>query len=127
MLRVFIESNNQIIEEKINSVNIQKFDIKSLICDKEKLKRFQKYVKKCLLEGDKILIITFIDMYLYKQKKEFQNDNLKVVYTKLPNNSEHLILREILSYQNKSLDEIEEKIKELEKMMELFFSLVIGY
>lgn len=125
MLRVFFASKNKVSEEMNNGVNIQRVSLKNILNDVNKLRGFKKYIQKYLLEGDEILIISFVDTYFNSLNKEDEHKNLKIIHTRLPESSEHLLIKEIVNNQTKGLDYIEEKIESLQGVLELFLFAVI--
>ena len=127
MLRVIIDSKNIASDETINGVNIQKVSLSNIVNNINRLMSFKKYLQKCLLEGDSIIIITFIDLYFMNKEVNSKIENLKIINTTLTEKSTELIINEIIKYKDESLEYIDVKIKKLEEMLELIFISIIGY
>jgi len=127
MLRVIIDSKNIASDETINGVNIQKVSLSNIVNNINRLMSFKKYLQKCLLEGDSIIIITFIDLYFTNKEVNSKIENLKIINTTLTEKSTELIINEIIKYKDESLEYIDVKIKKLEEMLELIFISIMGY
>ena len=127
MLRVFLSSKDKVSDEIFEGINIQRISLENILNDANKLRGFKKYIQKSLLEGDKVIIISFIDTYFTTIKTKEEHPKLKIINTKLPESSDHLLVNEIINNQDESLDYIEKKIKSLENVLELFFIAVMGY
>lgn len=127
MLRVIIDSPNKASDEMIDSVNIQRVSINGIVSNITSLKRFKKYIDKCLFEGDRVIVITLINTSFAKEDIELNDESFKIINTSFIERSTDLIIKEIIKYKGESLEYIEKRIYSLEKMFRLVLVAISGF
>lgn len=130
MLRVFVDSLSESSNTEEKNLNIQVLPLKTIVSNNDALLKLIALIEHYLKNGDKVIIVTLSSKLTLSYRtlsSIFDNrENMKVINSYLPESGLSLIVKEIVKYQDESLDFIEQKVDKLIDMVSLFYYSLVG-
>ena len=121
MLRVFIDSSNEVDNKDVNGVNIQTFSFSNLFKKEDSLNKIKQLLLKYSNDNDSIILLCSLNSYnlVNNSLKNLPLSNYKVINCPITKKGIELIINQIIKHQDSSLDEIERRIKTIIEIHEV--------
>ena len=121
MLRVFIDTNSKVLSEDFESINVQYLSIIDKVNNEYEFNRFKEYIVKSLENGDKIIILSKIEI-----KPFIEHNNLVAIIAPLNDRGMELTLSQIQYYKNEELSVIREKLRHFLELFEFIYHALVS-
>lgn len=128
MLRVFIDSSNEVDNKDVNGVNIQTFSFSNLFKKEDSLNKIKQLLLKYSNDNDSIILLCSLNSYnlVNNSLKNLLISNYKVINCSITKKGIDLIINQIIKHQDSSLDEIERRIKTIIEIHEVACYIVFN-